>query len=76
MDLLFAILVILVYFIYRKTHPIEVPIGSMIVQTEDGTTEEVDVFSMDSLKVGTNLMLRREPRAYHKILDELGLGKV
>lgn len=28
----------------------------------------------DNLVLGSNLMLLKEPRAYHKILDELGLS--
>lgn len=35
--------------------------------TESTTTES-------NLVIGKNLMLRKEPRAYHKILDEMRLG--
>lgn len=48
-----------------------------VVQTsstdELGALTEVSV-KEDNLVVGKNLMLRREPRAYHKILDEMGLS--
>lgn len=48
--------------------------GEVVTSTvvNNNIVENVTV-STSELKIGTNLMLRKEPRAYHRILDELGL---
>lgn len=72
MDLIISILIVVVISIYKiNLKP------ASIVQTyntdELGVLTEVSV-KEDNLIIGKNLMLRKEPRAYHKILDEMRLG--
>lgn len=72
MDLILSIVIVVVISFYKiNLKP------ASIVQTssvdELGALTEVSV-KEDNLIVGKNLMLRREPRAYHKILDEMGLS--
>jgi hypothetical protein len=47
------------------------PGPTMEVYSEDGQT--VESVATSSIPIGNNLTLQREPRAYHKILIELGL---
>lgn len=72
MDLIVTIILLLCISSYKVVHsPVEVVTSTIV--NEEGITEEININS-NQLKVGKNLMLRREPRAYHKILDELGLS--
>ena len=49
--------------------------GSVIESNVVNLSGEVETIQVRdvSLEVGKNLMLRREPRAFYKILDEMGL---
>lgn len=73
MDLIFAIIATSILFAihYKANRSSSRTVASKVLLD---TGEEVDtVVSETSLVVGNNLMLRREPQAYHKILIELGL---
>lgn len=72
MDLILSLVIALVIGFYKINLK-----STSVVQTscmdELGSLTEVSV-KEDNLIVGKNLMLLREPRAYHKILDEMGLS--
>lgn len=74
MDLMISVIILFVIYISKvgKEEPTKVVKTTVI--NESGIEEEIEV-NESSLVIGKNLMLLREPRAYHKILDELGLGK-
>lgn len=74
MDLLIALVICVSISFYKtKTQSVDTTIQSTVV-TEFGELETTTIKSSE-LQVGNNLMLLKEPRAYHKIVDELGLAK-
>lgn len=73
MDLIITILVSVVVLVYKKTIGAHDEYVYTSVVTDSGVVKECKV-KESSLVVGKNLMLRKEPRAFHKILDDLGLS--
>lgn len=74
MDLIVSIILLVSISLYKYTNGESGTIISSTVVNEIGEIETVSV-KESSLVVGKNLMLKREPRAFHKILDEMGLGR-
>jgi hypothetical protein len=72
MDLIISMVILAVISTYKMTRK-----STSVVQAsatdEHGFVTDTVVDEVN-LIVGKNLMLRREPRAYHKILDEMGLS--
>jgi 5-hydroxyisourate hydrolase-like protein (transthyretin family) len=72
MDLILVIIIsIIIFFIKIKYNKENIIVFNKT--NNDGIIEK-EYIKEDELKIGTNLMLRREPRAFHKILDDLGLN--
>ena len=71
MDLVFSIFLLVAISGYKFMCKHEETVTSSFMD-ETGVIHE-SVVEESKLVVGNNLMLRREPRAFHKILDELGL---
>lgn len=72
MDLIVSIIIVLCFGVINCIiKPTQCTKGTLV--SNSGTDVEF-VVNESTLKVGKNLMLKREPRAYHKILDEMGLS--
>lgn len=72
MDLVVSVIIVLIISLVKLVNK-EDNIVKVSYITEDGSVGE-GTLKESQLIVGNNLMLRREPRAYHKILDEMGLN--
>lgn len=72
MDLIVSIIVLFGLTSFKMINSKNSNIVEASVTTNDGSIENVSI-KEDTLTVGNNLLLRKENRAYHKILDELGL---
>lgn len=73
MDLILSIILVISISMYKILNSPKESIIESFVIDDYGGVQEVNIRE-DSLVIGKNLMLRREPRAYHKILDEMGLS--
>lgn len=73
MDLILSIILVISISTFKLATVKEVDSVTSEIVTEMGETVITEV-KEDTLEIGTNLYLRKEPRAYHKILDELGLS--
>ena len=71
MDLAISVIIVLIISLIKIINK-EDNIIRVSYVTEDGDIGE-RTLKESQLIVGNNLMLRRETRAYHKILDEMGL---
>ena len=72
MDMLLSIIFVVICSLFKlRAESKDVYIESSVL-TDVGETEVVTI-KKSELIVGNNLMLKREPRAFHKILDEMGL---
>lgn len=73
MDLILSIVLVISISVFKIS--VQQPVSQVktSVISDEGTVQEV-VVNEDDIVVGNNLMLKRVPRAYHKILDELGLS--
>lgn len=71
MDLVISIFLLLVISGFKLFGKNEETVVISFMDDSGATYESI--IEESKLVVGNNLMLRREPRAFHKILDELGL---
>ena len=71
MDLAISVIIVLIISLIKIINK-EDNIIRVSYVTKDGDIGE-RTLKESQLIVGNNLMLRRETRAYHKILDEMGL---
>ena len=72
MDMLVT-LVIFLYLVSGKVTKDKKNTVSSTMVNDDGSISVVEVVQSE-LSIGSNLYLKKEPRAYHKILDEMGLS--
>lgn len=72
MDLILSVVLLIGISIFKISSKTDTVVEQTYIdETGETVTSKVNE---TTLTIGTNLMLLREPRAYHKILDEMGLG--
>lgn len=71
MDLIVTLVISLIIYIIKSTVSGSEEVRVCYVNNEGNEVEST--VKENKIKVGNNLMLKKENRAFHKILDELGL---